>query len=57
MTLDMLSDLKDIRNQGVELFITDSEGTSYDSLLITSFDVALPSRAKWNLFQAVTTGH
>jgi hypothetical protein len=56
MTLDMLADLKDVRNQGVELFITDSEGTSYNSLLTRSFDAELPSRAKWNLSQAVTTG-
>jgi hypothetical protein len=56
MSLDMLAGLKDVRKQGVELFITDLEGTSYDSLLTMSFDVDLPPRGKWNLSQAVATG-
>jgi hypothetical protein len=56
MTLDMLADLKDVRSRGVELFITDSKGTSYDSFLTMPLDVELPSQAKWDLFRAVTTG-
>jgi hypothetical protein len=56
MTLDILADLKDVRSRGVELFITDPKGTSYDSLLAMPLDVELPSRAKWDLCRAVTTG-
>lgn len=38
-SLDMLADLKDIRNKGVELYITDSAGTRYDELLTTPVEV------------------
>ena len=55
MTLNVLADLKDIRKQGVKLFITDPTGTNYDSLLTMSFDVELPSRKKWSLFEIQDT--